>query len=346
MRRFIRKLSAATHEPEGGQSLVEFGLILPFLAILTFGTLEIAIYLQQQSTMNAAAFLAARSASVLGESKTEAQKSLKDFTEATGFAWLANGSVRSKLAHGTWTYQIEAGAGRLSGLLSAFSNGRITTLDTMTGEAMMPLEYNAKKLDSSYKATSKPMTHFMVTYDSQPLKLPGDATSLDKYNLKFIADLMAKIPSGIPGMDGASFEGFKALKPGSEPFSTLAAVPPNPKARNDKGGGDSGQFKSSKYLGPDFESAAMADPSYKKPLKYNIKNLHQRFDTFDKAIDGPKGFRQACRALGKLTLPPTDPAMIMITAAKQAAAGAGTALEKGPQAAIKVLETQEAALFR
>lgn len=346
MRRFIPKLRAETHEPESGQSLVEFGLILPFLAILTFGTLEIAIYLQQQSTMNAAAFLAARSASVLGEGKTESRKYLTDFTEATGFAWLSNGTIRSSLRDGTWTFQIEAGAGRMSGLLNYFTNGQNTTLDTMTGEAMMPLEYTAKKIDGSYKATSKPMTHFMVTYDSTPIKLPGDAISLEKYNISLVVDLMGRIPSGIPGLKGASFDGFKVLKPGEEPFSTIAAVTPNPKARNDAGGGDAGQFKSSKYLGPDLETAAFSDPSFKKPYKYNIKNLHQRFDTFNKAIEGPKGFRAACNALGKLTLPPTDPATVMLTTAKTAAAGAAAALEKGPTAAIKTLETQEAALFR
>lgn len=51
---------------EEGQSLVEFAILLPILVLLSFGTLDLSIFLYRQITLTGAGFLAARAATVGG----------------------------------------------------------------------------------------------------------------------------------------------------------------------------------------------------------------------------------------------------------------------------------------
>lgn len=75
-----------------GQSLVEFAILLPILVLLTFGTLDMAIFLQRQITLTGAGFLAARAATVGGVEGNNpvgaAREVLRAYGEDAGQAWL------------------------------------------------------------------------------------------------------------------------------------------------------------------------------------------------------------------------------------------------------------------
>lgn len=79
-----------TWKDQSGQSTVEFVLVLPILLLLTFGTIELGIFLQRQLVMGGAGFIAARAAAVSGpESSTAVKETLKTFAEESQAPWLA-----------------------------------------------------------------------------------------------------------------------------------------------------------------------------------------------------------------------------------------------------------------
>ena len=152
---------------DDGQAMIEFALVLPFLALLTFGTMEVALYLQQQSAINGAAFIAARSASVLGNDQATTTKSLKEYTEAAGMRWLTEASVTNESRGGVVGYSLVAGSDRMAGILSGLTQGKATGFDTLGAKAVMPLEWAAKSYNSRYSPTSKPATLSTIEYPSK-----------------------------------------------------------------------------------------------------------------------------------------------------------------------------------
>ncbi len=79
-----------TWKDQNGQSTVEFILVLPILLLLTFGTIELGIFLQRQLVMGGAGFIAARAAAVSGpETNAAVQETLKTFSEESQAPWLA-----------------------------------------------------------------------------------------------------------------------------------------------------------------------------------------------------------------------------------------------------------------
>lgn len=77
---------------ESGQSLVEFAIVLPILLVLTFGTIQLGIFLQRQITLTGASFLAARAATVGGKEgtafDTPAKEVLRSYGEESEQPWI------------------------------------------------------------------------------------------------------------------------------------------------------------------------------------------------------------------------------------------------------------------
>ncbi|MDB5098169.1 MAG: hypothetical protein JWM80_2590 [Cyanobacteria bacterium RYN_339] len=179
---------------DSGQGMAEFVLVLPLLALLTFGTIEVAIYLQQQSTLTAAAFLASRSASVLGNEAGPTKASTQSFAAETGAGWLqdAVGGMKASHSDKSSSFKLEAKTDRLSGLIDALTNGQAKGFDTLTAQATLPLEYDHKRVGQR-SATSVAKTHFMINYDSKPTAIA--ALNLALTNIDRVLGKFKKIPA-------------------------------------------------------------------------------------------------------------------------------------------------------
>lgn len=77
-----------------GQATVEFVLVLPILLLLTFGTIELGIFLQRQLVMGGSTFIAARAAAVSGpETNAAVAETLKTFSEESQAPWLGKAAT-------------------------------------------------------------------------------------------------------------------------------------------------------------------------------------------------------------------------------------------------------------
>lgn len=326
--------------------MIEFAMIMPILALLTFGTMEVTLYLQQQSAINAAAFVGARSASVLGNDASLTKASLKEFTDATGFGWLANARV-TQGNRGVASVEIASGAGRLSGLVSGLTGGQGRAFDELSAGATLPLEYEARKLKSSYSPTSKPMTYLMVSYDgsapeSDVLKNGVSRLRQLKPALESAGRALDKLPNvtGLPNL-----KVFGHIATGQEPFRLVGAVVPNPK---DRGSPKDPAARSAAYLGPNYEvSDVKPDYTGKKP-RYKIKNLVDELKAYESNLDGNKGIEETCQQIGNIKLPPGPASAIAnaaIQAAKIAAGQAGSGMAEAADKQYAALKDKEEKLF-
>lgn len=91
-----------TWKDQSGQSSVEFILVLPILLLLTFGTIELGVFLQRHLIMSGAGFIAARAAAVSGpEADAAVRETLVIFAQESQAEWLGKlvsgegGSVRA-----------------------------------------------------------------------------------------------------------------------------------------------------------------------------------------------------------------------------------------------------------
>lgn len=140
--------------------MAEFALVLPMLALLTFGTIEVAIWLQQQSSLNAVAFMASRSASVVGGETAKTKGALADYASGSP-AWLARSIESMKVERGTAGVKLDASADRFTGMISALTGGDVQGFDRLGASAAMPLEYDPKKFDN---AKTGPKSRFLYDY--------------------------------------------------------------------------------------------------------------------------------------------------------------------------------------
>lgn len=147
-------------ERESGQAMAEFAMVLPMLALLTFGTLEVALWLQQQSSLNAAAFLASRSAAVSGGETAKTKAALADYAAGSP-AWLGRAIEQMKIERGTATVKMDASADRFTGMINALTSGDVNGFDRLAAGASIPLEYDAKKFND---AKTGPKSRFLFDY--------------------------------------------------------------------------------------------------------------------------------------------------------------------------------------
>lgn len=145
---------------ESGQAMAEFAMVLPMLALLTFGTIEVAIWLQQQSSLNAAAFLASRSAAVVGGEAAKTRGALADYAAASP-GWLGRAIDGMRVERGTAGVKLDASADRFTGMISALTGGDVNGFDRLGAAATLPLEYDPKRFAN---AKTGPKSRFLFDY--------------------------------------------------------------------------------------------------------------------------------------------------------------------------------------
>lgn len=165
---------------QDGQSMAEFALVLPMLALLTFGTIEVGIYLQQQSLLNAAGYIAARSASVLANEVTPTRESTMKFARMAGPAWLGDAvsAMHSASTKDASVFKLQSKTDLLTGLISGLTDNKAKGLDTLAAVGTLPLEYDYRKAHQTH-VTGVARTFSLVTYDSNPKSLRGNLAVLD-----------------------------------------------------------------------------------------------------------------------------------------------------------------------
>lgn len=227
---------------DGGQAMVEFALILPLLALLTFGTLEVALYIQEQSAIDGASFFAARAASVLGDDKSGTSASLRSYTDATGIGWLQNASVTdgSSKSQGKAAYTVTAGSDRLAGMISGLSGGQVTGFDVVASGSVMPLDYDAKGFyRASQAATYKQNTLSMLEYPSfeKPASFsPTGAFNSVKAALRTIDDVIAAIQKAQQPKPAPKPNPAPKPAPGGGPAKPRPKPQPKPQPNPNPGG--------------------------------------------------------------------------------------------------------------
>jgi|GEM_PF-4488087 len=354
---------------ESGQALVEFALILPMLALLTFGTLEVSLYLQHASALNGAAFLAARSASVVGNQNRISTQNVKTYADATGMAWLGESCQNMKAAHGAdyTRFRLEAKMGLLASLLQA-SGGGSARVDTIGAVATLPLEYDPKRQPKhTANPTYKPKTHCMVSYDAPRVAAPkgvGDGLKKLAEVKKVVVDIKAKWPKAPAPPPPAAMTLIANLPtgPDTEPFGARLSVAPRPV--NESNG--------ERYLRPDYEKATGGG------VAWRVGDLKQALEAYATDLSKASGIKDAFTELGRFPqgslpqpapptggtgtpkapggpgkvvppVPPTIPTAALaalLKPVKQLSAPAAEALQRGSNTQYARLVTQERRLFR
>lgn len=224
-----------------GQAMAEFALVLPMLALVTFGTIEVTLWLQQQSALNAAAFMAARSASVLGGDLAKTRQALQGYADASP-PWLGQAVTSMKPRAGvrgkeTAGFDLTAGADRFTGLISALTGGDVKGFDTLSAGATLPMEYTPKRHKGNLTGEkARFMFEYRVVATEQAVK-PGSVAKVKTAiaDVKAQADKFIKIitaitppvvvPSTPPSTGGSPKPG---PKPGPKPAPKPVPKPPAP----------------------------------------------------------------------------------------------------------------------
>jgi hypothetical protein len=304
-------------DSEDGQALAEFALVLPMLALLTFGTIEVAIWLQQQSSINAAAFMASRASSVLGGELNKTRSALTDYIDVSP-PWLGRAIAGMKKSGGSNRIELQARADRFTGLISALTGGEVSGFDTLAAGAALPLEYDPR---AHNQAKTGPKSRFLIDYRVPatekalaPAAVANAGKAVDAVK-KAVRDALPvvqiepspKPPSGgttpkPPGSGGAPSSGtapplqlpnikaLEALKVDGEDFKTRGAVPGNPKDHGKSLGGFSSLF----YLGHQFESQGdRKAPWTSKTIAQGLKEAETNVS------DSGAGLAQTCENVAR-----------------------------------------------
>jgi hypothetical protein len=81
-----------------GQAMVEFSMLLPLLLLLSFGTLEVGLYLQRRLVAGGATFVAARAAAVQGpRASGTTTRILTTYSQDSGSRWVAELASTAKV---------------------------------------------------------------------------------------------------------------------------------------------------------------------------------------------------------------------------------------------------------
>lgn len=231
-----RHMGRARHprpRAQRGQAMVEFTMILPILLLLSFGTIEIGLYLQRRVVMGGASFVAARAAAVQGpRANTAVQKVLTTYAEDSKSRWIAETVGSAKLSR--------EGARRLR--LQVSREG-----DLWTGALTGSMELTGKPLAPQAKwKTEYPISQEFVpggpsssSYARKPTDIMVDYRARIPWmsQVPNFSGMLSKVPPGFGGEDLVI-----ALNPAEQ------ATRPNPLDRNGS------TSPSKKYVSPYNES--------------------------------------------------------------------------------------------
>lgn len=157
---------------QSGQSTVEFVLVLPILLLLTFGTIELGIFLQRQLVMGGAGFIAARAAAVSGpEANNAVKETLNTFAAEAKAPWLAQvvngeaGSVKAtKNDDQRWVKVTLTKRDSWTGLVAGASSALGGTLNPEVRlAAAVPLNQEFVPADGA-RSAARAHTHNLVDY--------------------------------------------------------------------------------------------------------------------------------------------------------------------------------------
>jgi Flp pilus assembly protein TadG len=311
---------------EDGQALAEFALVLPMLALLTFGTIEVALWLQQQSSLNAAAFLASRSAAVLGGDGARTRQAMQGYVDASP-PWLGRAVASMKLAKGQAAVTLEASTDRFTGLISGLSGGQARGFDALAAVAVTPLEYEPARHGN---AQTGPKSRFLFDYRVEATEKAlapaavanaGKAIEAVKRAVRESIPVVSveppkppapgggakppgpKPPGGgkppangggagtVPPIEVPNLKPIEALRPDGEAFQLRGAVPGNP---HDHGKANTGSYSSLFYLGPRFEAEGdRRAPWTSKVVAEGLKAQERN------VADGGAGLAQTCEQVAK-----------------------------------------------
>lgn len=259
---------------EDGQAMAEFALVLPMLAMLTFGTIEVTMWLQQQSALNAAAFMAARSASVLGGDMTKTKAALGPYADASP-RWLGEAVAGMKArggARGTESAGVDmvAGADRFSGLIAGLTGGEVKAFDTLSAGASLPMEYVPKRHKGNLTG-QKPRS--MISYRVEETE--------QKIAPKAIGDVRDTVKQVRTAFEEAARK-IQALLPKDVPVVTPSSAP---KPKPLPSGAPKPAPKPAPSAGP---SAALIAALKKVPAVNALNPQGVMFETTGSVIENPK----------------------------------------------------------
>ncbi|HEY9856465.1 MAG TPA: TadE/TadG family type IV pilus assembly protein [Stenomitos sp.] len=248
---------------EDGQTMAEFAIILPMLLLLTFGTIELGVFLQRQLVLTGAGFLAARAATVGGKNGNNpslaAQEVIRAYAQDSQQPWVgtvvsgSEGSMEVKTEANERLVRVKVTKKEqsLSDLLAAFGGIGRTGAGQLGASIVINREYvqgRGNKSAAQYPANS------IVNY---PLEIPGVDTYLA--GLKQAVDTIQSLP--LP----ADIKGLV----GTLTFTPFQAVTDNP-GRDERY--QVGRTEAAVYAASDLETAPGNEP-YLRPSERLVKSL-------------------------------------------------------------------------
>ncbi|HEY9899852.1 MAG TPA: TadE/TadG family type IV pilus assembly protein [Pantanalinema sp.] len=266
---------------ESGQSLVEFAIVLPILLVLTFGTIQLGIFLQRQITLTGASFLAARAATVGGRDgvafDAPAKEVLSAYGEESEQPWIkaiaegSDGQVTIKTEETERLIRLTAvkdnkewneGLAAFSRMLGA---GTPPKVGQMGGTIAINREYvRGKGARSAAQADSNQMVEYQA--DLGPINGISNATRPVTDAIRGAFDKVGLGDQAV-GMVGVFT------------FSPLQAVGPNP-------GGDiymPGRSKAAVYASSDNETLPTAFTKQSTQLVESLRNAPLALGSLQKA---------------------------------------------------------------
>ena len=234
--------------------MVEFAVVLPLLLVLSFGTIEIGLYLQRRIVLAGAAFVSARAAAVQGpQAATTARQVVMTYAQDSHAAWIEQAADTIKvdtdsdrLMRVRITRNGDAWTALLTGSV-AMQGGSLAPIDQWTAEAPINQEFvpggNAGK-SAAHRPTDE-MIDYQVEVPWQSW-LPGLGSQLSS-----LGSLVPNLGPGLPGLGGADV--LLAANP------AVQAVAANPYDRH-MAAGDASQSKvyvSARYEDTTSTNAAM-----------------------------------------------------------------------------------------
>ncbi|MNX95093.1 TadE-like protein [compost metagenome] len=298
---------------ESGQSLVEFAIVLPILLVLTFGTIQLGIFLQRQITLTGASFLAARAATVGGRDgvsfEAPAKEVLRTYGEESEQPWIvaitdgSDGKLSVKAEESERLLRLSAfkdnrewndGVAAFSRLLGGANPPKV---GQMGGTIAINREYVRGK---GARSAAQETTNQIVEYQADLGPLNG-ISNLTTPITRTLQEKLAPLGLGdkVAGLVGVFT------------FSPLQSVGPNPggaiylpgrskaavyaSSDNETLKTDftmqSAQLKESLRLAPDAmrglqEASSLLDPTSKATLELVLFGVRQLADAADKTLVG------------------------------------------------------------
>ncbi|MBM3270540.1 MAG: pilus assembly protein [Candidatus Sericytochromatia bacterium] len=262
-----------------GQAMVEFTMVLPLLLLLSFGTLEIGLYLQRRLVAGGASFVAARAAAVQGpRAQSATVKIFNTYAQDSKSRWVAELAGTAKV-------------GREGGRLLRIGVSRDG--DTWTGALTGSVQLLGGRLD--------PQAKWRTEYPISAEYIPG-GTSGRSYAVR-PTDLMVDYRAKVPLMDQLPDLGSLLRKipdvGGSEVGLALdprqQAAMANPQDRNGS------PSPSKKYISPYAEEKEFR---HAEKLANGIQKLARASEVFfvgcqTALVTGEPNAVAACKAVGE-----------------------------------------------